>query len=940
VHCPSCQAAIPDSSRFCPSCGRAIAGDAKTAAATDDAATRLSGGEVSNAATRMAPGGEAATRMASSASRSPAATSGGWLSTSGAIDHGQFAPGTILDGRYRINGLLGRGGMGEVYRADDLRLGQPVALKFLPDALMRDPTRLAQFHNEVRTARQVSHPNVCRVYDIGEVEGHLYLSMEYVDGEDLAMSLRRIGRFPEDKALEIARQMCAGLAAAHERGVLHRDLKPANVMLDGSGKVRIMDFSLASIGEVSDVRAGTPAYMAPEQLHGREVTARSDVFALGLVLYELFTGRRAFTAKTIADLVEQHESQAITAPSALITTLDPVIERAIQRCLDPEPARRPSSALAVSAALPGGDPLAAALAAGETPSPELVAAAGGEGAAISQGVGIAWLAIACVALIALAALGDRVSLLGRIPLRKPAPVLVDRAMELREKIGYTEPFADSAFGVRYDADFLNWAVANGAGSRRWSDVEAGRPSVLLFWRRTSPLAMVPYDDYGRVGVSDPPLLVSGMTYTELDTEGRLARFIAIPPQIEPPAATAPPVNWALLFDAAGLDVRAFTESAPSRTPAAHSDERRAWQGPLAGTDHPVRVEAAAYRGRPTFFEIVGPWTRAARQVPFTPSGVGSAFNVAGTLLVATLPIGAALMARRNLKKGRADNRSALRLAGFVFIVMMGHWALEPHISNVGAETNRMFIAIGLALFNGALLFVVYLALEPWVRRTWPDVLITSTRLLSGRLTDPRVGRDLLIGVALGVLFTLLHFGYLLLPATVGRPAPLPATLDAMGLLGFSSFVASALVRVVWALQNGLIAVLVFAVIRGGLALIPAISSRRVLDGVSAVVAAVLFTIVSSRGAQLDTGYFWYQLAYQGLTLLVTMTIILRFGLFATVVVFYVSALTGDFPLTFDGSRLYANQAWLLLVVVAAAAVAGLWLARGNRPAAPGVLTGG
>ena len=129
----------------------------------------------------------------------------------------------MLDGRYRIIGLLGRGGMGEVYRADDLRLGQPVALKFLPEDLRRDPVRLSQFHNEVRTARQVSHPNVCRVYDIGEAEGLLYLSMEYVDGEDLATSLRRIGRFPEDKAAEIARQLCAGLAAAHQRGVIHRD---------------------------------------------------------------------------------------------------------------------------------------------------------------------------------------------------------------------------------------------------------------------------------------------------------------------------------------------------------------------------------------------------------------------------------------------------------------------------------------------------------------------------------------------------------------------------------------------------------------------------------------------------------------------------------------------------------------------------------------------
>ncbi len=188
--------------------------------------------------------------------------------------------------------------MGEVYRADDLRLGQPVALKFLPPSLKQDSQQLSQFHNEARTARQVSHPNVCRVYDIGEADGHLFLTMEYVDGEDLSSLLRRIGRLPEDKALEIARQICAGLAAAHERGVVHRDLKPANIMLDGNGKVRIMDFSLAATGPVTGI-AGTPAYMAPEQLAGGHVTAKSDIYALGLVLYELFTGKRVFEAKTI-----------------------------------------------------------------------------------------------------------------------------------------------------------------------------------------------------------------------------------------------------------------------------------------------------------------------------------------------------------------------------------------------------------------------------------------------------------------------------------------------------------------------------------------------------------------------------------------------------------------------------------------------------------------
>ena len=197
----------------------------------------------------------------------------GWLSSSGPGPSGEsVAPGALLAERYRILGLVGRGGMGEVYRAEDLRLGQNVALKFLPPAVAEDPQRLAQFHHEVRIARQVSHRNVCRVYDIGEDHGRVFLTMELIDGEDLAGLLKRVGRFPEERATEIARQICAGLAAAHDCGVLHRDLKPANIMLDADGRVRITDFGLAGLaGSFTDIRSGTPAYMAPEQLAGKDV---------------------------------------------------------------------------------------------------------------------------------------------------------------------------------------------------------------------------------------------------------------------------------------------------------------------------------------------------------------------------------------------------------------------------------------------------------------------------------------------------------------------------------------------------------------------------------------------------------------------------------------------------------------------------------------------
>jgi serine/threonine protein kinase len=308
--------------------------------------------------------------MRADASRAPTLTVDGTnsLLSSDALDGAQFIPGTMLSGRYRIVGLLGRGGMGEVYRADDLKLGQAVALKFLPKQLTHRAERLARFHQEVRLARQVSHPNVCRVHDIAEAGGQHFLSMEYIDGEDLASLLRRIGRLPSDKALELARQLCAGLAAAHERKVLHRDLKPANVLIDGRGRAHIVDFGLADLtGERRDAAeiAGTPGYMAPEQQEGRDATTRTDVYALGLVLYEMFTGKRALTIDDAFPGGRPSTGEPHVRPSTLIPELDPAIERVIMRCLEPDPARRPSSALAVAAALPGGDPLAAALAAGD-----------------------------------------------------------------------------------------------------------------------------------------------------------------------------------------------------------------------------------------------------------------------------------------------------------------------------------------------------------------------------------------------------------------------------------------------------------------------------------------------------------------------------------------------------------------------------------------------
>jgi serine/threonine protein kinase len=258
--------------------------------------------------------------------------------------------------------------MGEVYRADDLKLGKVVAVKLLAAQGVRSSHLVERFVSEVRLARDIAHPNVCRVYDIGQADGWHYLSMEYVDGETLASLLHRIGRMPLEKGLDIAQQLCAGLAAAHDMGVLHRDIKPANIMIDGRGRVRVMDFGLAvpsgsSIGEI----AGTAAYMAPEQIAGDVATERTDLYALGIVLYELFAGRRLFHVHSLEERMRFGYDTPVT--EELLREFDPAVAHVIRACLHRNPVARPPTATVIAAALPGRDRLTTAVAEGRLLAP-------------------------------------------------------------------------------------------------------------------------------------------------------------------------------------------------------------------------------------------------------------------------------------------------------------------------------------------------------------------------------------------------------------------------------------------------------------------------------------------------------------------------------------------------------------------------------------------
>jgi serine/threonine protein kinase len=489
MFCSSCGAQLSSKERFCSSCGSRVDLDNASTMLGDDAT--LSGETIGPSLSPATPAIAAPARRKSaspparaSAPRTPSAPPLP-LSSSDPIGGGRFVPGQIVAERYRIVALAGRGGMGEVYRAEDLRLGQIVAIKFLPDAVSKDASALARFHSEVRIARQVSHPNVCRMFDIGDAEGITFLTMEYVDGEDLSSLVRRIGRLSPDKATEIARQTCAGLAAAHERGVIHRDLKPANVMLDSAGRIRITDFGLAGIAATiqgAEVRAGTPAYMAPEQLAGKEVTVRSDLYSLGLVLYEILTGKRAFEAATLPELMRLREESAPSKPSSVVRDLDPLLQRVILRCLEKDPALRPVSALQVAAALPGGDPLAAALAAGETPSPQMVAAAG-ESTGLSPRVGLAALAAVVLGALVFIYMGVKEDGLETLRPNKPPEVLAHQAREILTRLGYPERPGDSVGGFSYNYGFLSYLTKPGNPPPDWKRILVQRPMMLEYWYR-------------------------------------------------------------------------------------------------------------------------------------------------------------------------------------------------------------------------------------------------------------------------------------------------------------------------------------------------------------------------------------------------------------------------------------------------------------------------
>ena len=626
--------------------------------------------------------------------------------------------------------------MGEVYRATDLVLQQTVALKFLPAISSSDSVARTRFLNEARAAREITHPNVCRVHDIAEIDGQLYLSMEFVDGEDLSSLLSRIGRLPTAKANELAAGMCAGLSAAHRKGLLHRDLKPANIMIDGRGLPRLMDFGLAADSRriaSNEVRHGTPTYMAPEQLAGREVTVRSDLYALGLILYELYTGKRPFEASTVDQLLALRERGNPPEPSTLCPEIDASTERVILECLAPDPARRPASAAAVAARLPHKDAIAAVLAAGDTPSPELLAASG-DTTVLRPAVAWTWAAAIFIGLAGGIFLKSRHA--GALP-DQPPEVLAHSARMLAAQLGYTDAPAAFAYGF-----------------------ESGDDLRTHFWYRESntDLQATAFSDIrfppGRVTATDPPM-APGMLSLEFDLRGQLRRLLAIPSALSGPSHADSHIGWNSLFAAAGLDPARFSESASPTLPEVLGDATFSWIGTGADGSSKLRILAASAGTRAVYFEVKPEISPPQRSTAFQ-RGFRAGRATAIGLPLAVFGGALCFLAYWNIRKRRIDRKGAFLVASAVFWISLVQWLFTSRHSLTLHELTVAAWAICWALGNAAVAWVCFIAAEPNVRRLAPNALVTVQKVLTGVRRDAQVGRDLLWGMFVAVgLSTLL-----------------------------------------------------------------------------------------------------------------------------------------------------------------------------------------
>ena len=680
--------------------------------------------------------------------------------------------------------------------------------------------------------------------------------------------------------------------------------------------------------------------MAPEQYAGQGTSTQTDVYALGLVLYEMFTGKAAFSAVDAERYARASDSSPATTPSTLIPDIDPGVERVIVRCLERNPARRPSSAIAVAAALPGGDPLAAALAAGETPSPEMVAAAGDEGS-LSPTVSLACVAAVAIGLVAFVWMSQTTTLLSFVTLEKGSEALADRARTIVANLGYTDRPGDFAYGYILNDDYLQFINDHDRSVTRWEALRAGQPAAIRFWYRQSPSHLRPMT-FGlgarAVKPDDPPETVPGMVSIVMDPAGRLTGFKVITPQVA--AASAAPSgarssgervepDWRTLFVQARLPIDRFTTTPSQWAPPVYADVRSAWDGVYPDRpDVKIRVEAAAVAGKPVYFEVVEPWTHSFEPPPLrtvTQRLVTSVFL--GSILV-----GGFLLARRNLRLGRGDRRGAFRVSVLVGATALLGDLLSTHdVADLLPTTSLDRGAESLAAAAWARSHGVgHLHCDRAVRAPrvardayWMDPLTGRTGSRSAcrpRRSDRCDGRR-----RFGVPLSCRSSGAQMDSAWPHRcrsrqSQAQPGYLHV--LLG-GRHVVSLMVAILAAnLINGVISILL-------LMLLTVLLRSRRIAAMGLVVVYAAFLVAGGVGARVDLTLI-PMLALVAVLGVAVLTVV-RFGLLSIVAFFSSFYLLGSTSARFDASVPYAFSSYLLLGTLVVLTAYGFHTALAGRP---------
>jgi serine/threonine-protein kinase len=668
--------------------------------------------------------------------------------------------------------------------------------------------------------------------------------------------------------------------------------------------------------------------MSPEQISGKEVTKKSDIYALGLLLYEIFTGKQAFTADTIPGLLEKQRTSQPTNPSEIVTGIDPMVEDLISKCLAKEPEARPASALHVAMALPGGNPLQAALEAGETPTPEMIAAAPSKGALKP-----------IVALLLLLGFIGGFSLLGYwsgnfalsayVPLDDSSEVLAGKAKTIIKNLGYTGPSADRNYRFEYDKSYLEYAKLQKNPQEAWEKVRRGQPLVYYFQYRQSPKYLTPKRIAEGIEKDDPPLTEPGMINVELDTKGRLVKFIAVPglkiEKTEEPNKT----DWKTLFDQAGLDISEFKEIEATERSLVIADETTVWKGTLIDhPDIPVRIEAAGYQGKPVYFNVIPEWkeSKSSAQLKIKEDSQWDLWSIFVTCIILSFLFGSFLLARYNLKNGRVDMRGAVTIALFFFVIFSLNSLLyfygRTSVPTIGDKFNLFWEQSAQMLLQSFFIFAAYLAIEPFCRRRLSDLFISWNRLMIGDFRNPMIGRDILAGLCLGTGLQIIRFVLQAFKGYAGTHAINETFFDSR-ILHFNGIADS--LRIV---PNSFQDTMIFLFVSMFFILLFSFIFKMKWKSILAMTSLFFGGFAILREAMVQD---WIGVLGAFFVLLTIFFVIFRFGLVGLFAFSTAESLTGRGYTTFDTSAFYFPATVIILAVLFAIAIYSYYISTAGKP---------